>query len=855
MSTFEAFRGDVVFEAHTGRAETGIEKLRAEAHAAYGAMSTDALRAAVAQEKLDKTIARHGATSTQAKQATISYRREMDSLTHAANRDAVAIDRAEREVGQFTRGAIAGSGAMRSFGRSAAYLSSGFLGGAGVVYAIRSTIKAGIDAEQVVKQTANAVERAGLSWEQYRDQINQAAFEQSTLSGFDDERLLGTFQKFVRSTGDVTEALRLNAIAANVARGADIELEQATKIVLRAQAGQARGLAVLGVEVKKGATGVQLLAELEEKFARAAEVHGNTAAGAQARFAVAVENTQQVIAEDYLPAITDAFNEGADWLNQTENQERIQRAVNQVVDDGAEVVHALADAMEFARDVGEPLVEVLGGLENTVKLLIAAMAVSKVRAFAGALGLIGPAGAKAGAGLAAAGAGGAVAGAGAGGLARFALTRGGGLAISGGLLAGWLADQKLEQHQGWLDRNHLGWINASGTDLFGALFGGDGGEKPKQLTIAEVSAAIGGGWLKPAGVEKLRDRFETPQQYRVALLWAQQIAAKAPTDKDERWSGTPPDTTAAAAGPEALSSAALRQIGLAADPNNMQLLQEQAQADRAALEFLKKRRANGKIANAEYIDQVVAITTDLQSTEAQIKSIEDAADKARDDDAKKRADAERDRAAKVKANNDRLLELHRDMWAADRKANKKAAEERRKAEAERIATARENLVSRLQNAVALAQLHTTEAGESKKLLEKARREEIAADLALLKEYRRQQRDPKLTVAQHLGARAAEIAVRETIARLKQAGHVGDTSTPDGSWREAMQGFLSSFADIQGRFAPNAFPVAALGGKSETHLFEAVHELRQQTHELRQVNARGKFPASNYHQVAMQMAAG
>src|SRR5262245_31374113 len=102
-------RADVVVGADTGRARVGLEELRREFQQTTGAMSTEALKAAVAQEKLDKAIARHGPTSTQAKAAEVAYRREVEATTRATNVEAVSFDKADHELGQLTRGALTGS--------------------------------------------------------------------------------------------------------------------------------------------------------------------------------------------------------------------------------------------------------------------------------------------------------------------------------------------------------------------------------------------------------------------------------------------------------------------------------------------------------------------------------------------------------------------------------------------------------------------------------------------------------------------------------------------------------------------------------------------------------------------------
>lgn len=289
-------------------------------------------------------------------------------VTRTVSRDLRGVERqlqsTNREFTRFGRGALVGTGALRELGRAAAFASLSFIGGAGVVVGIRSTIKAAMEAQVALGQVQNVVENAGVSWKQYGAQIEAAALAQSQLSGIDDERFLRTFSTLLRATGDVNRALEDNALAANVARGANIELEQAAKIVARAEAGQARGLAQLGVIVDKHAGRVEILTALQAKFAGSTAKFADTAAGAQARFNVAINETQEAIGTALLPTVTEYLNKATEWLNNEENQERIQRGVTRGVEATEKSVGLLTKTLGAFVAVGEGAVKVLRDLEE-----------------------------------------------------------------------------------------------------------------------------------------------------------------------------------------------------------------------------------------------------------------------------------------------------------------------------------------------------------------------------------------------------------------------------------------------------------------------------------------------------------
>lgn len=148
----------IVFEAVTRQASTEIQELRRTYRTAVSGMSDDALRLANAQAKLDAALSRHGAGSRQAREAELAYRAEINRTTEAIKKEGAAADQTTRELGQLSRGAVAGSGVLRGFGRSVAFASGAFLGTAGLVYAIRSAVRTGLDFEREMRNV-NSIAR------------------------------------------------------------------------------------------------------------------------------------------------------------------------------------------------------------------------------------------------------------------------------------------------------------------------------------------------------------------------------------------------------------------------------------------------------------------------------------------------------------------------------------------------------------------------------------------------------------------------------------------------------------------------------------------------------------------------
>jgi hypothetical protein len=88
--------------------------------------------------------------------AAASERRLAGSIgvsAREARRHAAAAGLSHREIGRGARGALAGSGAFRSFGRSIAFASSYFLGSYGAIYGLRATTNAASDLEEQAAKT------------------------------------------------------------------------------------------------------------------------------------------------------------------------------------------------------------------------------------------------------------------------------------------------------------------------------------------------------------------------------------------------------------------------------------------------------------------------------------------------------------------------------------------------------------------------------------------------------------------------------------------------------------------------------------------------------------------------------
>jgi len=215
------------------------------------------------------------------------------------------------------------------------------------VVASKGFVDAARDAEASGAKVRTMLKNQGISWKEHGKAIDAAIQKHSQLTGIDDEELSESFANMVRTTHDVNKALKLNALAADVARTKGQNLAGAQSLIARVYNGNYMGLKKLGIAYKpttdavdrlkastKSATKEQMaaaeaqdkvanqqkaIALLQKNFGGQAEAYGKTSAGAQERFGVAIENLQEALGKGLLPVLTTVSNALANFTNDLTN--------------------------------------------------------------------------------------------------------------------------------------------------------------------------------------------------------------------------------------------------------------------------------------------------------------------------------------------------------------------------------------------------------------------------------------------------------------------------------------------------------------------------------------------------------
>lgn len=261
-------------------------------------------------------------------------------------------------------------------------------GGVVALKVLKSVTVAAQDAEVAQAGLDQAFKASGVSVAKYGKNVDRTIQKVSKLAGFDDEDVSRSFANLLRTTGSVTKATRDAALAADIARARRISLAAATKIVEKAENGQLRGLKAVGVQIDANTTSTEAIERAQQKFAGSAEAYGKTAAGAQDRYRVALENVEERIGAKLLPLQTKLALKAVEFLDWSDkNWPRFAKAVT----DTYTKIKPIVDAnIALFKGIANTIV----GVVRTVRAVIngdwaAAWKGAKQIAIDGALGILG----------------------------------------------------------------------------------------------------------------------------------------------------------------------------------------------------------------------------------------------------------------------------------------------------------------------------------------------------------------------------------------------------------------------------------------------------------------------------------
>lgn len=229
---------------------------------------------------------------------------ELTLVIKARNLAGREIDRLHGSLVRMRGGAGKAGHALLSFAKIASGLA--LLGIGALVLALSQSVRmAKEEAVGIAKMTA-ALKANVKGFKGNTDAI-EAVIKKRELLAFSDDSLRASLTILVTKYHNVDKALRLQAVAMDLARLKGISLEEASTMLGKGLDGNNKILKQLGIVLPKTATEQQRLTAIQKAAAGQAVAYGKTAAGAQEAFKIALDDVIEDIGGNLLPIFTKAM--------------------------------------------------------------------------------------------------------------------------------------------------------------------------------------------------------------------------------------------------------------------------------------------------------------------------------------------------------------------------------------------------------------------------------------------------------------------------------------------------------------------------------------------------------------------
>jgi phage-related protein len=226
----------------------------------------------------------------------ITFDADLDGLRKGANGASDEVEGFGKKVANF--GKVAGAAFAAAGVAAAAYAGKLLVDG----------VKAAIEDEAAQAKLATTLTNVTGATTKQIAAVESQITKTSLLTGLTDDELRPSFERFVRATNDADAALKLQAIAIDVAAGSGKSLEAVTNAMAKAQEGNAGSLAKLGIGLSaaelKTMSMEQITAKLAETFGGQAAQQADTFQGKMQRLQVAFAEGKETVGAFVLDAIT-----------------------------------------------------------------------------------------------------------------------------------------------------------------------------------------------------------------------------------------------------------------------------------------------------------------------------------------------------------------------------------------------------------------------------------------------------------------------------------------------------------------------------------------------------------------------
>lgn len=213
-------------------------------------------------------------------------------------------------------------------------------------------VASAIAEEKSLGRLDQALENNVKNWDGDRDAMDRAVESAQTLA-FEDDALRDSLVKLVTATGNEEEAIKDMNLAMDIARGRNIDLGAATDIVVKANMGNVGALRRLGIEVEKGSTKFEILAELQKRYGDQAAEYADTTEGKMQAARIAIDELAEDFGSVLVPALGDAAKATTDFFTNFARQRAALETQKTDYLAGAPTEGEVRDALQRLQDLAK----------------------------------------------------------------------------------------------------------------------------------------------------------------------------------------------------------------------------------------------------------------------------------------------------------------------------------------------------------------------------------------------------------------------------------------------------------------------------------------------------------------------
>ena len=238
-------------------------------------------------------------------------------------------------------------------------------------------VKAAIEDEKSQATLAKTLENTTKATKDQIKSVEDYIDKTSRATGITDDQLRPSFDRLVRSTGDVTKAQKLQTLALDIAAGTGKDLGAVSEALSKAYDGNFGALKKLGIPLDENIIKTKdfdaATKVMSETFAGQADIAANTFAGKMDRIKVAVSEAKESLGAALLPILEKVANfvniEVVPAFEGLVAGLTGQKSIRQATLDAKGNVNLLNDNLSDANESGRNLGEALRTLAETIGLV------------------------------------------------------------------------------------------------------------------------------------------------------------------------------------------------------------------------------------------------------------------------------------------------------------------------------------------------------------------------------------------------------------------------------------------------------------------------------------------------------